>query len=102
MPWIPVASKEAIPIGSALAVEVGAREVALFHLPDGVYATSNVCPHQGGPLSEGQIDGEIVVCPWHQWRFDIKTGCAVGRSKLKIDTYPVLEEAETLSLLFPE
>ena len=37
-------------------------------------AINNVCPHRGGPLAEGTVEGGKVVCPWHQWEFDLATG----------------------------
>lgn len=50
------------------------RQVALFHLDGQFYAMDNSCPHRGGPLGEGEIEGGLVACPWHGWQFDIKTG----------------------------
>ena len=50
------------------------RQVAIFRLPDGIYATDNICSHEFSQLSEGQIFGDNVYCPKHGSRFDIRTG----------------------------
>lgn len=55
-------------------VKILKKEVALFMIEGQIYATSNACPHQGGPLAEGQLEGKIVTCPWHHWTWDVTTG----------------------------
>jgi nitrite reductase/ring-hydroxylating ferredoxin subunit len=55
-------------------VRVGEYEVALFLVDGDVRAYENACPHQGGPIGEGQIEGTTVTCPWHAWTFDLHTG----------------------------
>ena len=63
-----------IPDKGAKVVEVDETPISLFRVDKEVYALHNICPHQGGPLNEGFIDGTKVTCPWHAWEFDIKTG----------------------------
>ena len=66
-----------IPIGEGRAFGVGGRQVAVFRLRTGaVYAVSAVCPHKGGPIADGQIDGSIVLCPLHMNAFELATGCS--------------------------
>ena len=55
-------------------VEAGGQSVAIFNLGGRYYAIENKCPHRGGPLSEGMVAGDEVICPWHGSRFNIKTG----------------------------
>jgi nitrite reductase (NADH) small subunit len=55
-------------------VRVGPYEVAIFLVDGEVRAYENACPHQGGPIGEGQIEGTTVTCPWHAWTFDLRTG----------------------------
>ena len=57
---------------------VGAQRIALYHTASGFFATGNTCPHRGGPLGEGDIIGDEIVCPWHLWAFDIATGFCGG------------------------
>ena len=71
-----------IPIGEGRAFGVGGRQVAVFRLRTGaVYAVSAVCPHKGGPIADGQIDGSIVLCPLHMNAFELATGCSTTKQK---------------------
>jgi nitrite reductase (NADH) small subunit len=66
-----------IPVGEGRAFGVDGRQVAVFRLRTGaVYAVSAVCPHKGGPIADGQIDGSIVLCPLHMNAFELATGCS--------------------------
>lgn len=60
--------------GSGLQVAVGGKELAVFNVGGAFYAIDNTCPHRGGPLAEGEVEGCAVTCPWHAWTFDLKTG----------------------------
>ncbi len=59
-------------------VQVAGKTLALFNLGGTFYAIDNSCTHVGGPLGEGRVDGNVVICPWHGSRFDINTGKVVG------------------------
>lgn len=63
-----------MPAGSSRAVTAGRYEVAVFNVAGEFYAIENNCPHQGGPLSEGWLEDELVTCPWHGWCFDVRSG----------------------------
>jgi nitrite reductase (NADH) small subunit len=47
---------------------------ALFNVGGEVLAINAICPHRGGPLANGQLDGHVLACPWHGWTFDVRTG----------------------------
>jgi len=67
----------------------GAKAVCVANV-NGVYsALDNVCPHRGGPLGQGMIEGSKVVCPWHGWAWDTKTGQAVQDPNMKVTVYPL-------------
>ena len=72
--FIAVKKIEDLPPGSCLSIDLEDRGIALFNLNGQVHALDNTCPHAGGPLGEGKMDGEVVVCPWHGWKFHIPTG----------------------------
>jgi nitrite reductase (NADH) small subunit len=57
-------------------------------------ALDNVCPHRHGPLGEGWIEGNSVVCPWHSWAFSTTTGIAEAPEKGKVNVYPVMIAGE--------
>lgn len=69
-----VARASDVPPGGAAVVRVGRYEVAIFDLGGEYVAYENACPHQGGPIGEGWIEDGTVICPWHAWCFDLRTG----------------------------
>lgn len=71
-----------------VCVTVGDTRVALFRLGDEVFAINNVCPHEGGPLADGFVDGHNVLCPLHAWEFDLHTGRVIGGTE-SVARYPV-------------
>lgn len=75
---IDVAAVGEIAPGEAKLVEAEGREIALFNCDGEYYAIDNDCTHIGGPLCDGEIRGDTVVCPWHGSEFNIKTGEVLG------------------------
>ena len=96
---IRVAKKEDIPEGKAKLLFFQGREVALFRMGDEFFALDNRCPHQGGPLGEGHLDGESVICPWHHWDFHLKTGQSRIGPEVCVKTYLVELENEEIYLV---
>jgi nitrite reductase/ring-hydroxylating ferredoxin subunit len=72
--WIRVCSIRDCPPGTALEVVADQRIVALFRTAEAFHALDGICPHQGGPLGRGTLEGCTVTCPWHGWQFDVTTG----------------------------
>lgn len=72
--WVRVTSCENIPLREGRAVRLGQREIAIFNLGSRFLAVANRCPHQGGPLSDGIVSGNTVVCPLHAWKVDLEDG----------------------------
>ncbi|MDA1137334.1 MAG: Rieske 2Fe-2S domain-containing protein [Planctomycetota bacterium] len=92
---IRVAGKEELQPGQCMKVRVSNQDLALFNVDGKFYAIDDMCPHAGGPLSEGFIDGESVICPWHGWEFNVKSGaCRVVGLEQK--TYPVQVEGDDI------
>ena len=60
--------------GQCREASVGGRSVALFNVGGEIRALSNRCSHRGGPLGQGYLDGDTIICPWHGWGFDTRTG----------------------------
>ncbi len=73
-----VAELKSLPPGKSVCVDIGGEKVALFNVNATVHAIADTCSHRGGPLSEGEIDGTTVTCPWHGACFDLKSGAALG------------------------
>lgn len=85
--FIRVASISDVPDGKIKKVVVNGKEYALYNVSGNIYASTTVCPHQGGPLDEGELDGNNVVCPWHGWTFDVINGQSAMSSRVKIPVY---------------
>jgi nitrite reductase (NADH) small subunit len=71
---VPVAKCDEVPPGRCRSAMAADREIALFNVGGTVYALDNMCPHRGGPLGEGDLQGFVVFCPLHAWQFDVRTG----------------------------
>ena len=78
-----------LPPGEATEVTVGAEAVALFNVGGTFHALSNRCPHRGGPLGQGFVDGSEVSCPWHNWTFDVSTGRNTTNGDMRVPRHEV-------------
>jgi len=76
--FVKVAKSNEIQPGQGKMVEVDGKKIALFSVDGAFYAIDDTCTHRGGPLSEGELDGNEVTCPWHQAVFDVTTGEVLG------------------------
>jgi nitrite reductase/ring-hydroxylating ferredoxin subunit len=81
-----------LPPGSALHVRMGDDAVAVCNVQGTLYAIDGVCPHAGGPLGHGALEGHTLACPFHAWEFDCRTGECTMRASLKQATYAVKVE----------
>lgn len=96
--WVAVAKVGQLRDGEGFAAPAGQEEVALFRIEDRVHACTNVCPHRGGPLAEGSLDGKVVACPWHGWEFDVTTGRMPVNPNIGIRTFPAQVEGEDIKV----
>ena len=87
-----VAQVSEIPAGGCKNLVLGDREIALFNIDGKICAITNTCPHRGGPLGEGDLEGKTVTCPWHGWQFDVTTGVSPVNPSATIATYEVKVE----------
>lgn len=84
-----VAATSDVAEGRGIAVDLGERRLAIFRYRGELFALDETCPHRGGPLHDGDIQAGVVSCPWHQWRFDLKSGCSPLNPLSRVRTYPV-------------
>lgn len=90
MPRIALCTLDELPVGLGRAFDVGGVPLAVFRMRDGaVFATDGKCPHKGGPLADGMLAGDQVVCPYHSFRFHRDTGACDQPNVCAIRTYPV-------------
>lgn len=92
--FVPAAKQQDIQPGTGVASECGGRPVAIFNIDGNFHAVQGKCPHRGGPLGEGELEGNVVTCPWHAWRFDVCTGANADNPNLKLACYPVKLEGD--------
>jgi len=86
--------------GTAVAVKAGPRTIAVFRVGDAFYAISNVCPHKGASLCDGEIvveDG-LVRCPWHHWNWRLEDGTLESDPRQRVRTYQVTVDGDELIL----
>ena len=72
--YITVAKLSELEPGTCRSVELKDVGLALFNVEGEIYALDNTCPHAGGPLGEGSLEKDCVSCPWHGWKFNVRTG----------------------------
>jgi nitrite reductase/ring-hydroxylating ferredoxin subunit len=87
-----IAEAKDLPPGVATTVDAAGRTLALFNVDGAFYALDNTCPHRGGPLGEGDLDGAVVTCPWHGWRYDVTTGARDENAAVRVACYAVTVE----------
>ena len=86
--WVKAAGMSDLPEDTGKVVEIEGQEIALFRVGDAAYAVENLCPHREGPLGEGELDGEVVTCPFHGWEVNVRTGEVVYNPCVKARTFP--------------
>src|SRR6266568_5368436 len=74
--------------GQGRVVEADGKDLALFNVDGAYYALDNACSHRGGPLGEGDLEGTVVVCPWHAWRWDVTSGANVNNPAVRVACFP--------------
>lgn len=89
-----------VPLLEGRSVTLGARRIAVFRAPEGFHAISAVCPHSGGPLADGLVADSCVTCPLHGWRFDLRTGAALGDHP-GVEAHEVVADGDDLWLRIP-
>lgn len=97
--WKKVAAVAEIPPGTAKAVELDGKKVAVFNVDGNYYAIGDTCTHRGGPLSEGDVEEHQVTCPWHGATFDLKTGSVTGPpASQNVPQYKVQVEGSDINI----
>jgi len=101
MALVQVGKLSRLPADSAMEVEVGERTLAVCNVGGAVTAIDGLCPHRGGPLGQGQIQDGRLVCPWHLWDFDCRTGAYGLKPNEKLATYSVRIEGDDILIDIP-
>lgn len=85
-----VARTSEIKPGEGKIAEAGGKQLAVFNVDGKFHVLDNTCCHRGGPLGDGELEGNVVTCPWHGWRYDVTTGkCVAPSPQAGVASYPV-------------
>src|SRR3989338_334650 len=98
MSFVEVAKVKDVKEGEGKVVSANGKEIALFNVGGQFHAIDNTCVHRGGPLGEGTLDGDTVTCPWHGWKFNVKTGVSPVNPAAKVETYNVKVEGDEVKV----
>ncbi len=85
-----------VKVGCARGVEINGKAVAVFNVDGNFHAINDICGHRGGPLSEGEVDGTTVICPWHGWRYNVTNGENELIPALPTEKYELKVEGEDI------
>jgi nitrite reductase (NADH) small subunit len=101
MARVSVAKVGDVAAGTGRVVDAGGRTLALFNVSGAYYAIDNDCVHRGGPLGDGPLEGRIVSCPWHAWRWDVTTGANANNPAIRVPCFPVTVEHDDIYVELP-
>jgi len=93
---IKIAEKNDLHNGTVKVMSVKGIDIALFRIDDKFFALDNECPHAGGPLSEGEIEGGCIRCPWHGYQYDLRTGACITEPVLRARTRELVIRGEEI------
>jgi NAD(P)H-dependent nitrite reductase small subunit len=97
--YVKIASTSDVKTGTGVTAEINGHTIALFNVEGTFYAIDNTCVHRGGPLGEGDLEGDVVTCPWHSWRFNVKSGMSVNNPSACVKTYSVKVDGDDVKVL---
>ena len=101
--WVTVATRAELLAGGMLAVKFGSYDLALYDVGGEIFATDNLCTHAQAYLTDGTLAGDVVECPLHGGRFEVKTGKGLGPPiPCDLKTYPVRVHDGEIQLSLPE
>ena len=99
---INIGKADDIPEGASAVVTVNGKDVAVFRTDGAFYAIDDLCPHMGASLSGGYVEGGVVTCPWHYWRYRLSDGAWADNPKVKTGCYAVHVVGDELVLEIPD
>jgi nitrite reductase (NADH) small subunit len=97
--FVRVAAIADVSPGHGMVAEANGTTLALFNVEGTIHAINNTCCHRDGPLGEGELEGNIVTCPWHGWRYNVTTGACMNNPSAKVEAYQVKIEGSDVKVL---
>lgn len=99
--FVRVADVDEVAVGQAVVVSVDGRCLALIRLADDLVCIDNRCPHAGGRLGEGDVEGCQIRCPRHGWKFDLRSGKCTGDPRFEVQRFRVETDAGGIYVQIP-
>ena len=96
--FVKVATTEELAPGGCKSVEVSGSKIALFNAAGKFYAMDDTCAHLGGSLGDGSLDGTIVTCPWHGWKYDVSTGACQTNPRTQLTCYEIRVDGDDVTI----
>jgi nitrite reductase (NADH) small subunit len=97
--WVRLCAVKEVPQpGEVAGMEAGGRAVCLANVGGALHALENECPHRQGPLGQGWVEGNAVICPWHAWAFDVNSGTAEEPEHAQVKVYAVRQQGEEVEV----
>jgi len=101
--FMEIAPVAELPEGERLFIEAAGRSIVIFNRAGKLYAIGDVCSHDNGPVGDGEIEGNEIICPRHGARFDIRTGKATSLpAVLDIPSFPVRVMGDMIEIGLPK
>src|SRR5213594_31676 len=95
--FVRVAGTADVAPGAGIVASVNGKEYAVFNLNGAFQVIDNTCLHRGGPVGEGELDGDVVTCPLHGWQYDVRSGRNLANPFARLAQYEVkVEEGQVL------
>lgn len=91
--WVRVIDAAEVGPGQLAEVFVAERAILVTNVDGTLHAVDSVCPHAGGPLADGMLEGALITCPWHGWSFDVRDGKSSVDENATLTTFPVRVES---------
>ena len=98
MGFVKVGPASMLLAGSVTEAFIGDRPFAICNREGQLYALDGRCPHAGGPIGQGRLEGDLIVCPWHEWAFHCVTGANDYDSNVRLAIFPVKVEGGEILL----
>ena len=100
--WVQVGSASELAAGQGRTVRAGELRLALFNDGGELFAIDDACPHQGASLGEGALHDGRVICPWHAWVFELRSGRCPRDTHEPVGTYPIRLSGDTIEVRIPD
>lgn len=99
--WVRILDRAEISSGEVIEVFVEDRAIVVVDVGGQLSAIDSVCPHAGGPLADGQLEGSLLTCPWHGWTFDVCTGSCGVSDDIQLQTFEIRVEGGEIFVELP-